>query len=181
MAANREKGSVLIYIFIAIAALSALIFAVSRSGREGSATVNRERSDLLATQILDYTGMIRRSVQAMKVDGLDDSHLCFDSDRWGNNNYDHAACAESENQVFHPDGGGSVFQDPSQDILDPTFSGQSQYGQWHITGANNVMELGSDCDPNADCNELLLILPYIKKDICLALSKAHGSYDCYWA
>ncbi|HEY8189833.1 MAG TPA: hypothetical protein VIF12_04060, partial [Micavibrio sp.] len=39
------------------------------------------------------------------------------------------------------------------------------------TGANNVTEVGSDCSPNADCNELLLILPYIKKDVCIALNK----------
>ncbi len=168
---NREKGSVLIYIFIAIAVLAALTFAVSRGSREGSSTINRERSELLATQILDYTGMIRSTIQTMKIDGLDDGDLCFDSDRWGNNNYDHASCSDAKNQIFNSSGGGAVFQDPAEDILDSSLSGQSQYGQWHFTGANNVMEVGSDCTPNADCNELLLILPYIKRDVCLALNR----------
>lgn len=168
---NREKGSVLIYIFIAIVVLAALTFAVSRGGRQGSGTINKERSDLLATQILDYTEMIRRAIQTMKINGLNDEDLCFDSDRWGNNNYDHAACSETKNQIFNSGGGGAVFQDPATDVLDTALSSQSQYGQWHFTGANNVTGVGSDCDPNADCNELLLILPYIRRDVCLALNK----------
>ena len=117
-----ERGSVLIYIFIAIIVLAALTFAVSRSNREGLATVDRERSELQATQILDYTGMIRRSVQAMKVAGIADTELCFHHALWGYAAYNHAACATEAHQVFLPSGGGSAFQRPGEALMDGPLS-----------------------------------------------------------
>lgn len=168
-----EKGSVLIYIFIAIIALAALVFAVSNSNREGMSTVDRERSELLATQILDYTGMIRRSLQMMTTDGIDDTELCFHTARWGHNDYNHAGCAEERNQVFALRGGGAVWQDPSEDIFDSSLKAQPEYGKWVYSGANAVAAVGSDCGVpgDAECNELLMVLPYIKRNVCLALNR----------
>lgn len=168
-----EKGSVLIYIFIAIIALAALVFAVSNSNREGMSTVDRERSELLATQILDYTGMIRRSLQMMTIDGIADTELCFHTARWGHNDYNHAGCAEERNQVFALHGGGAVWQDPSEDIFDSSLKAQPEYGKWVYSGANAVAAVGSDCGApgDADCNELLMVLPYIKRNVCLALNR----------
>jgi hypothetical protein len=169
---SGERGSVLIYIFIAIIVLAALTFAVSRSNREGVATVDRERSELQATQILDYTGMIRRSVQAMKVDGINDNELCFHHALWGYATYNHVpACGVTENQVFSPTGGGSSFQSPGEALMDIAFSGQARWGQWHFLGSNPVTGVGT-ASP-----DLLLVLPYIRREICLALNKKLGIGD----
>ena len=170
-ARQGERGSVLIYIFIAIAVLAALTFAVSRSGREGISTVDRERSDLQGTQILDYTGMIRRSMQTMKVDGIADSVLCFDSDQWGNTAYQHSGCSDEENRIFSIKGGGSSLQQPAQALLDTRFRSEPGWGSWHFTGANRVKGVGGDCTTDGDCNELLLTLPFIRQETCLALNK----------
>lgn len=168
-----ERGSVLIYIFIAIIVLAALTFAVSRSNREGVATVDRERSELQATQILDYTGMIRRSVQAMKVAGIADTELCFHHALWGYAAYNHAACATEAHQVFLPSGGGSAFQRPGEALMDVNFQGEARWGDWLFLGSNGVAGVGTDC-PGEDCNELLLVLPYIRREICLALNEKLG-------
>ncbi len=170
---SGERGSVLFYIFIAIAALAALSFAVSRNSREGIGTVDRERSELLATQILDYTGMIRRSIQSMIVDGIAPTDLCFDTARWGHGDYNHARCGDSKNQIFTPSGGGAVWQDSAKDIFDPAHTGQPAFSQWVFSGANAVTGVGSDCGTPGDaaCNELLMVLPYIKRGVCLALNK----------
>jgi hypothetical protein len=169
-----ERGSVLFYIFIAIAALAALSFAASRGGREGASNVDRERAELLATQILDYTGMIRRSIQAMGVDGIDVGNMCFDSTRWGHADYSGApGCVEDKNRIFHADGGGAIWQDMTKDIFDQTFVAQPGFGKWVFSGANAVFGVGTDCVAagNPDCNELLMALPYVKPNICLALNK----------
>lgn len=168
-----ERGSALFYIFLAIIAFTTLTFAVSQSSREGSNTIDRERSELLATQILDYTGMIRRAIQAMQVDGAALTDICFNTPRWGHNNYDHAACADVKNQVFSPNGGGAVWQDMSPDIFDVQFEALSPYGDWVFSGANAVHLVGSDCvTPGAAaCNELLMVLPYIRQSICVALNR----------
>ena len=168
-----ERGSVLIYIFIAIAAFAALSFAVSRNSREGLGTVDRERSELLATQILDYTGMIRRSVQSMTVDGIDAADICFDTVRWGHTDYDHPGCTDPEHQIFNVTGGGAIWQDMADDIFDIAHTGQPAFSQWVFSGANAVTQVGSDCSTPGDaaCNELLMVLPYIKRSVCLALNK----------
>lgn len=167
----RERGSVLIYIFIAIAVMASLTFAVSRSGREGLTTVDRERSDLHATQILDYTGMIRRALQTMKVDGIADAVLCFDAEGWGNNAYQHGGCSDQKNRVFSIKGGGASFQRPAQALMDTRFQGDPGWGQWHFTGANRIKGVGGDCTDNGECSELLVTLPYIRAEACLALNK----------
>lgn len=168
---HGERGSVLIYIFIAIVVFAALSFAVSRGNREGVATVDRERADLAATQILDYTGMVRRAVQVMKVNGIKDTALCFDHSGWGFNDYDHAACATPANQVFNPAGGGASFQKPGEGVLDRAHQTRADWNRWHFTGANRVTGVGQDCTTNGDCNELLLVLPYVQQAVCAAINR----------
>lgn len=170
-ARNNERGSVMLYIFIAIAALAALTFAVTRGSRESVSTVDREKSDLNATQILDYTGMIRRSIQTMKVDGIADLEICFDSDQWSHNSYEHSACSTVKNQVFSINGGGATFQKPNPALLDTKFTTQPGWGDWHFTGANIVTGVGSDEATDSEGNDLLLVLPFIRQDACLALNK----------
>lgn len=170
-ARNGERGSVLIYIFIAIVVFAALSFAVSRGNREGVATVDRERADLQATQILDYTGMIRRSLQNMKINGIKDTEICFDHTSWGFATYNHAGCSKDANKVFLPKGGGSSFQAPGEQLLDESLRAQAGWNQWHFTGANRVVGVGEDCTTDGECNELLLVLPYVKREICAALNR----------
>lgn len=172
-----ERGSVLIYIFIAIVVFAALSFAVSRGNREGVATIDRERADLQATQILDYTGMIRGTLQNMKISGIKDSQLCFDHAGWGFATYDHAGCTTDANRVFLPSGGGATFQAPGENLLDEKLRAQPGWNQWHFTGANRVMGVGGDCATNGECNELLLVLPYIRRDTCAALNRRLGVND----
>jgi len=168
---RSERGSALIYIFIAIAVFVALTFAISSSSRQSMSHADREQAELFATQILDYTGMIRRAIQTMKIDALKDEQICFDAPGWGHNEYDHAACAETKNQIFSTAGGGASFQNPAPDLLDSLLEGEPQYGRWYFTGANSITDVGSDCSPNADCNEMLAVLPYIKQSVCIALNK----------
>lgn len=170
-----ERGSVLIYIFIAIAALAALTFAVSRGGRQSAETINKERAELQVTEILDYAGMMRRSVQGIIINGGTASQLCFNHENWGNSDYDPVAgapndCPEGTIGVFDKAGGGANFSNPDPDLLDSDYSAQARYGQWYFTGGNSVAGVGLD-DGTEDSNELLLVLPYIKRSICESLNR----------
>lgn len=168
---RNERGSALLYIFIGIIIFAALTFAISNSSRQSMSKADKEQSELFATQLIDYVGMIRRAVQMMKIDAVKDSELCFHNAGWGHNNYNHAACAEAKNQIFNTAGGGASFQKPAPDLLDSMLEAEPLYGQWYFTGANSVTGVGTDCVPNADCNELLVVLPYIKQSVCIALNK----------
>lgn len=170
-----EKGSVLIYIFIAIILLAALTFAISRGNREGSATIDRERADLHATQVLDYVSMMRRAVQSMTINGARPQDLCFYAAGWGNADYDPIAgapleCPDARMAVFGGTGGGATFQDPSEDILDKTHAAETRYGQWYFTGGNSVTGVGTD-GAGIENKELLVVLPYLRREVCSAINR----------
>lgn len=172
---HGEKGSVLIYIFIAIILLAALTFAISRGNREGSATIDRERADLHATQILDYVSMMRRAVQSMTINGARPQDLCFYAAGWGNADYDPVAgapleCPDARMAVFGGIGGGATFQTPSDDILDKAQAAQPRYGAWYFTGSNSVTGVGTD-GAGIENKELLVVLPYIRREVCSAINR----------
>jgi hypothetical protein len=175
MIRNAERGSVLIYIFIAVAVLAALTFAVSRGNREGLSTIEKERAELYVTQIMDYVGVIRRAVQTIMINNARPEDICFHSVRWGHDDYDPVPgapveCPNPDFAVFGASGGGAGFTVPATDLLDSSFADQPLYGRWHFTGANSVMGVGSD-GATADNSELLMVLPYIKRDVCVAINR----------
>ena len=167
---RTERGSVLIYIFIAVIALTALMFAFARGGRESMSTVDRETSELMATQMLDYVGMIRRSIQSMRVDGVADTSLCFDDNGWTHNDYDYAACSNTNNQVFGAEGGAAVFQKPDIRLFNSDFQAQSAYWTWQFTGANAIIGVGSD-GAGADSSDLVMALPYLRRAVCESINR----------
>lgn len=174
---ESERGSVLIYIFIAIAVLAALSFAVSRSGRESAQTINKERADLWATELFDYSNMLRRAVTTLTITGLTENDVCFHDSGWGDNSYQFSTACPTANLVFSQLGGGATFQNPNYNLLDSSYSTDPAYKKWHITGANSVAGVGTDCSPTGPCNELLAVLPFVRREACIAVNSKLGITD----
>lgn len=176
---TREHGSVIFYILIAIVALAALVMAVSRSSRESVSTVGREKADLAATEIFDYINAVRGSVQNMKIQGVQDNQLCFDNPSWGNADFVYAACSTEKNKVFSNSGGNAPVQhNVNLSLIDRSYEVSIPLsGTWYYTGTIRVREVGQDCDPSSDCNELVAVLIALKKDVCVSLNKKLGITD----
>lgn len=157
---SRQSGSVLFYIFIGIALFAALGVAVAHMMRGGQAGRPGEVSALSATTIIQYADAVRTAVRTMQVDGVASTALCFDSDSWGHANYNFAACNTPGNKVFSTSGGGVVWEQAPADAT----SGST----WLFTGANGIDGIGTSC-ANASCADLKMVLPGLKKDVCLAI------------
>jgi len=172
---SRERGSVIFYILIAIVAFAALSMAVTRSSRESATTIDREKSDLAATEIFDYSNALRSSVQNMMIQGTKQNQLCFDNTSWGNTSFNYAACTNPKNKVFESTGGGAPVQHSiTRNYLDNTYSSLPLAGIWYITSSMRIRGVGQDCDPNAACNDLTVVLTALKKEVCLSLNRKLG-------
>jgi hypothetical protein len=171
---STESGNVLIYILIAIVAFAALSFALSNSGRESVSTIDREKSDLGATEIFDYANAVRASVQNMLVQGVRQNQICFDSPAYGATTFQYAACSTATNKVFDTAGGNAPApRQVSPGLLEDSRSAMANYGIWYFPDTVRVSGAGQDC-VTAECNELVATLAPLKKAVCLSINKKLG-------
>lgn len=103
---QREQGSAIWFILVAVALLAALTMAMTRSSDTVEQSGDAERARILASDLMRYTGGIKAAVDKMLVQGISESDLCFHDAGWGHNDYNGASCAESANQIFGVGGGG---------------------------------------------------------------------------
>src|SRR5688572_27747154 len=74
-----ERGNVMFYILIAIALLSALIFAVSQSGRGNVQKVNVEKARMLGEEILEYSNNVSTAFAQLRLRGCKLEEMNFDN------------------------------------------------------------------------------------------------------
>jgi len=128
---HPESGNVIVIIFVAVALLAALSFALSQGSRTGESNLSEQQASLLATEILDYSNSIRNAVRQLKIQGCNDTEISFEN---GIVTLYTNASAPADNtcHVFHPSGGGQTYMIPTNNILNPALSGATDlyYGEW---------------------------------------------------
>lgn len=166
---HPESGSALIFIFLGVALFAALSFAVMNMGRSSGGTgLKSELTDLQAGDIIQFGQNVRTAVQKLSIENVPDSQIAFDTAAL--EDYSNTGCTSDSCRVFSSAGGGATYTLPDPKLLDEKRMNEDQYGSWYFTGANEVTGAGTDAD-GADSKDLLAILPWLKKDICLAINK----------
>lgn len=160
-----ESGNAIVYIFIAIALLAALSFAVSQSSRSAGKGLSEDRAQLAASEMISYGDTIAKSVGQLRLRGVRDTELSFahpDADsNYGT--YDDEPRAE----IFNPQGGGVLFRGP------PALAVTNPAAVYIFSGDNAVEHIGLDCG-TADCNELLMAVRFIKPEVCQLINHILG-------
>jgi hypothetical protein len=164
---NPQNGNVLFYILIAVALLAALTFAVIQSGRGNITAVNEEKARLLATEMLDYAGVMTNAAAQLRLRTVNDTDLCFDDAGWGNTDYANASCSDDTNKIFHLKGAGVTWTRPPELAMDAAASPDNL---WHIYGGNEVEEVGTTCG-GVDCADLILVADELRENVCLEINK----------
>lgn len=164
------SGNILFVILIAIG-LFALLGSVVMDGDTATNQISKDKAKLAAQEILAYAQSVEQGVQRMLSKGVSENDLCFDYDEYpgGNSDYEHAACATESNRVFHPSGGGVRYRAPEANYLDTAYSAQTNYGTYFISAVADVLDLPRGTG-SAGNHELILFLPAVKKNICIALN-----------
>ncbi|MCB1783739.1 MAG: hypothetical protein KDI13_07050 [Alphaproteobacteria bacterium] len=160
---SHQRGSVLFYILIAIVLFAALSYAVANMMRGNPEMLGSEKARVYADDIIAYAAAVRTAVQDLKI-----SNGCAESDISFSNNfvsgYAHSPVVSNTCKVFELDGGGIGWYAALTDVNGAL--------DWVFTGANKVPDVGIDANP-----DLVMILPEVKKNLCLAINAKLGIPD----
>lgn len=153
VARKGEKGNVLFLILIAVALFAALSYAVTQSTRSGGGSTEREKSILSGASMTQGPTALRTSIIRMILGGVDVSQLKFNPP--SNAFFIGATSDEQKELVFHPNGGGGVYQQAPADLM----TGSSQ-GTWFYNGNFYIPNIGTND------NDLIAFLPGITQGVC---------------
>ena len=166
-------------ILFLVSLFAGLGYAVSHSLRNNSASPEKEKYSVYASRLTQYPISVRTAVLRINTVGrATPEEISFDYPAWGDSKYQHAVPSPDTFKVFYPDGGGVPWQKPDLKYLDSNFSSAYGYGKWLFTGSSCIPNIGSGSD--ADCNasdtqlELIAVLPYIERGLCIQINKKLG-------
>lgn len=172
---SAESGGVIYWIFIAVALFAALSFAVSNINRGGSTGQLGELWNLRGADVMQYAGATQRAIRSMRINGIDESELCFHAEQWGHTDYEYnPPCADNGNRVFSTEGGGVSFQQSAGDWYDAGVSVAPDGGTWVFSGRYEVTDIGTDSGgagtaaANAD---LIMASAPLRVELCEALNR----------
>lgn len=160
---KTESGNVFFYVLLGIILFAALAFTVSRGFQSSTTqTLTNREAELATSDILDMAQKLARAVDTVRRKNCSENDVSFSNTIISG--YAHSPVVTDKCKVFNKTGGRMSYTAPASKWLDSTKSGQSLYGQWFFTGASAVNSLESTG------SELLAILPYVKKEICLEIN-----------
>lgn len=153
---NNEKGNVLFLILIAVALFAALSYAVTQSSRSGG-DAGRETNVLNSAQLTQYPNQVRTAIVRMVIDGRSITSLEFN---------DPGSFNTAADSVFHPQGGGAVFQKAPSDMM-----ADGTEGTWVYNMEFEVPEIGtSDGATSFGGNDVIAFLPGVTQEVCQRLN-----------
>lgn len=154
---SSESGNAIFYIFVAVALLGALTFAVSQSSRSSGKALTEDRAQLAASEVISYTDDVAKSVGQLRLRGVQPYALRFShpSANAAYGVYD----TEPTSEIFNPQGGGVLYhQVPLTAVSGPP-------ANYNITGGYGIQDIGSTCN-TAACSDLIITAVGLRKEVC---------------
>ena len=177
---SRQSGNILFSIFIGIALFAALSYAVSSGMRTGSANLSKEKTSLIANEMLQYGNELAQAIKVLRtLHGCSETQISFENPVV--NGYENATTpADNSCKIFHPAGGGLKLRTPDLSWLDPAHNTDPNFGRWVITPKYCGLDVGTGGSTCAAQNtELGLILPAVRKETCDEINAKLGSAIFY--
>ncbi len=173
---SSEAGGVIYWIFIAVGLFAALSMTVAKIGRGGNTSMN-ELASLRATDVMQYAGAIQRGVRGMRINGTDESDICFHADQWGDTDYEFLPqCNVNANRVFSAEGGGISYQAGVDEWYDQSAT-PPEAKRWVISARYELTNVGTDSGgantvaANAD---LIIATGPLELPLCEAINSLAG-------
>jgi hypothetical protein len=163
---NNSSGNILFIILIAVALFAALSYAVSRSNNVGTNNASQETSTINGAVLSQYTASIRSAIQRMTTDGKPVLDIKFNAPA------DFAALTVPSEGIFHPSGGGVIYQTAPSVLLDTV--GGNIGGKWIFSFNFEVAGVGTSLASSFDGNDLVAFQVGVKKDVCTQINRKLG-------
>lgn len=174
---KSERGNIFFFIFIGCALFAALSYTVANMMKTGNpGRVAEEKARLYAGEILDIGRKLKVAVQDLRIsNSCRPEEISFEATGLTGYNFStRAAC-----KVYDPAGAGMAYFAPSAEWLDGAAAGGSSiFGQIYFPSNVCVQDVGdgsTGCEADGkDNEELLVIVPFVKKEICTQINKSLG-------
>lgn len=169
---NRETGSVLFLILIAVVLFTALSYAVTQTTRGGGIEPSDEKAELLAGEIMNYVTALQTAITRLQVsNGCEDTEISFENPvvaGYTNPN----APPDKSCHVFDPEGAGISYQIVKENVFDSGFSDYESegYGVW-VTSTDKLRYVGNSPNWASGPYHLGVFLHFINKNICLLINE----------
>ncbi len=162
---QAESGNVFFYIFLGIALLAALSYAVANGGRATVQNLSDDRLNLVAAEVISYGDTVTKTVSQLRLRGTQLTELSFanaflSTGEYGTYNND------PSNEVFNPSGGAVVYTDPPSDAVTAVVD-------WQFL-ANNEVELIGTTPNDASGSDLIMALPSVRQNVCIKINELLG-------
>lgn len=156
---------------------AALSFVVVNSTRSGSGSTSEENARLVASQILNYsvsvyTGINRLISRGCRLDQINFEQAPFDG---SNPQYQNPNSPNDFScHVFHTRGGAVSYQVPLAEAQDIPSGQSANMREYYYNLSHQVPGVGTDDvgTGNEDSKDLMIIMPYVKVEVCRALNNA---------
>lgn len=165
----HQSGNVLFYILIAVGLLAALSFTVAGSLRSGGKSASQQRLQSDAASVIDFGNILAAASAQLLLRGVDFAALSFENSFVAG--YENQNCKDGSCKVFDINGGGVNYKPALKEWLDPAAKDLPHFGEMYITASAEVGYAGRS---GAD---LLVIIPYLKKDLCADINSKLGIKD----
>lgn len=174
---DPQSGNILFLILIAVVLLGALIFAVTLSTRQGGEDVNREVVSIAASRLAQHSVDLEQATLRVKLSRrMADGQISFENPAIGG--YENPFCTTDECRVFSPVGGQASYITPDPSWLQLSNAVQDTYGEWIFTGDACIPGIGNGhetaCETDADHSELIAIVPWVIRDVCVEVNQKLG-------
>lgn len=170
---HTQRGNVLLYVLVAVALLAALSVAISSSMRGDTAQVEEDRAEIIAGEIVEYSNTMSSAVAQLRLRGIAAENLCFDDNGWGTDfDYDHTACADNLNKIYHPSGAGLSWSRAPKEAMSRSDSITPDH-LWHFYGDNEIAGVGTTCE-EAECADLILVVDELDEMVCWKINELLG-------
>ena len=135
-------------------------YAVTQSTRSGSGDASSETNLMNSIQLSQYPAGVRTSVVRMVIGGTNAESLRF-------NPPEQLATLDSPSiGVFHPQGGGSVYQSSPADVM-----ADGQPGTWFYNMEINIDGVGTEA------SDMIAFMPGLTETVCRKLNQEIGIPD----
>ena len=166
---NGESGNAFLVILIGVVLMGALMFTFTRSARQGGTDMSDREAAIAVSDVMAFAQRAQRAVdRIMRRGDVSEVDLSFETALL--DGYENANCTKDKCKVFNVSGGGLTYSEPQVSWFDKTHQGDAGYGTWIFTGDNAVKGAGNDC-ADASCNDIVMVLPYVKENLCLKLNQ----------
>lgn len=173
--AQTTRGSVFIFIIIAIVLFGALGMTFARSASKGTGNLSGYRAKQYAMEMTSYAGLIMQSLEKLRMKGCALSQISFDgtpTKPWTTivnpNSPTDFSC-----HIFHDNGGKiTPIDSTGKNYIDYSLPELSPYWFYAFSGSMKIAGIGSDTP--ATGYDLVLRHAGIKDEVCRQINNLSG-------